>query len=134
MDKYEACSGGLEEVMKALQAAGLDEVSYRSPRGSLVLRGNGIGQVSPIKEEDGDGSGQASLVLLRSTCVGRWDRSLEAGAAHTVDKDARLGSLATLLGEEKVKAPGRGWVERWIIEEGDVAGFGDPLALWREVG
>jgi hypothetical protein len=133
MDSYQACSGGLEEMMQALQAAGLDEVSYRSPLGSLVLRGNGIAEETPDAGEE-DGSGSTRLVLLRSTCVGRWGRSLEAGAAHTVDKDARLGSLATLLGEEKVQAPGRGWVEKWIIEEGEVAGFGDPLALWREVG
>ncbi len=50
-----------------------------------------------------------------------------------MDKGVRLGTLATLLGEEGSKAPGRGWVEKWIIEDGEVAGYGDPLALWREV-
>ncbi len=46
MDLYEACSGGLEEMMRALHAEGLDEITYRSPRGTLVVR-------SSLKEEYG---------------------------------------------------------------------------------
>ena len=141
MERYEACLGELEEMLKALNDAGLEEVIFSSPRGSLALRGAGCGEGSPEAkhrkdhESDGDtnGTGPAGLLLLRSTCVGRWSRTLEESGEDAVDKDTPLGIIATLLGEEGLKAPGPGRVEKWILGEGEVAGFGDPLALFREV-
>ena len=137
MEGFEACLGDLEGLVRAVEAAGLSEVAFRSPRGSLVLRGAGRGEPGAGAGRGAgdlaDGGGPARLVLLRAHCVGRWSRSVEDGAADVMEKDARLGTLSTLLGEEHLRAPGPGRVEKWIIGEGEVAGFGDPLALFREV-
>jgi hypothetical protein len=140
MELYQECLGGLDELVEALREAGLSEVVFRSPRGSLVLRGEDSGGV--VEEAGGGalgagtgaaGDDPARLVLLRSHCVGRWNRACESGTGTVVDRDARLGTISTLLGEEGLRAPGPGRVEKWIIGEGEVAGFGDPLALFREV-
>lgn len=140
MEGLEYCLGELEELVGAMQASGLREVAFHSPRGSLVLRGTGYGEEMGEAggggregEEDPAADTPARLVLLRSHCVGRWSRAREEGAAAEVDKHATLGTISTLLGEEGLRAPGPGRVEKWIIGEGEVAGFGDPLALFREV-
>lgn len=138
MDRYEACTGGMEEMMRTLHAEGLDEITYRSSLGTLVVRSSSCKEkeeatTADSRQPEAAESGAASLVLLRSSCVGRWTRTCEEGNERAVEKGTNLGSLATLLGEEGLKAPGRGWVEKWIIGDGEVAGYGDPLALWREV-
>lgn len=126
------CLAGLEELLEELCGAGLSEVAFRSSRGSLVLRGEAAAGRGAAGAEEGKGAASpARLVLLRSHCVGRWSPAAEA--AGVVERGARLGTVSTLLGEEGVEAPGPGRVERWIIGEGEVAGYGDPLALFREV-
>lgn len=141
MDGLEDCLGELEELVGVMQAAGLCEVVFHSTRGSLVLRGAGRGDDvveagnggGREGEEDGGEDAPARLVLLRSHCVGHWSRAREDGTEAVFDKNATLGTISTLLGEEGLKAPGPGRVEKWIIGEGEVAGFGDPIALFREV-
>lgn len=132
MESCHDCLEGLEELVEALREAGLSEVTFRSPRGSLVLRGEE--RAAEVEGGAYPPACPAPLVLLRSHCVGRWSRASEAAARNVVEKDARLGTISTLLGEEDLKAPGPGRVEKWIIGEGEVAGYGDPLALFREVG
>ncbi|MDY6796828.1 MAG: hypothetical protein SWK76_16325 [Actinomycetota bacterium] len=143
----------LEDILRSLRDSRIAELRFYSAAGDLRARASEASSCGFHAEggfvrndESSPGSrygddirsgGPESikrLMLLRSPGVGRWSTGTEwEKDAPIADEGVCIGKIQALLGDEPLLAPCRGKVGKWLVVEGEVVGFNDPLVIWEVI-
>lgn len=128
----ELTPGSLRELLRLLEAAGVEELEVEAAGGRLSLR---RAPAAPARLSEAPRALPAEPVVVGSPAVGVFRRSADDGApplaaeGDIVRRGQVLAVVEVLRMPHPVEAPVAGRLERFLVESGQPAEYGQPLLV-----